>query len=419
MRQLKNTDLFLRTKDVIKAKKYFVNQIKEIQSSKSLIYFGSFLSLTHLVTFQFWNHLSFYYFNTSNHPSNICWNFFSSCDVLSFSSVLFSKIAIFIYLIISLLSIYFFIIKQVKYGYLTLCFLVFFKYIVLLMSFYHMGNYHYMPFIVSFLYLFFPLKRISIPVMISLFYIFAGFLKLNNLEWLTGGSLWKIEGWNPYFITFLTTSVVFLEIFISPILLLKHKIKYIAFFFFCLFHLASFYWVGYFYPINCFALLSIFPLIWFLDKSHLNLIEKTIRNSIPKSLSIIFIVFIVAQVVPRFYKGDEAVTGQGRTWFLNMYDARVSCHSYMKVRYKNRTEEFSRDSTWLSIRIQCDPYVYYSDAQKICKWAEKNPDFIDIDFHLSTKRRSDMEWTYLVKLKNFCSQDIKYNFLKGNAWINF
>ena len=422
MKQPENMDLFLRNsrnKKMISLKSYILNQIKEIKSSKALVYFGAFLSFTHIVTFQFWNHLSFYHFSTSGHPSNICWPFFSSCGFLKFPSVLFSQIAFFFYLCIAFLSVYLFLLNKVKQGYFTLLFLNLFKYMVLLFSFKHMGNYHYMPLIVSFLYLLFPKKKTAIPIMISLFYLFAGFLKLNNLEWFSGGSLWGIRGWNNYIIVFLTSSVVFLELFISPLLLLKHWLKYLAFFFFCVFHLASFYWVGYFYPINCFALLFIFPLIWFLDKTHENLIEKVIKNKIPKSLFVVFILFIMAQILPRFYRGDEAVTGQGRTWSLNMYDARVSCHSYMKLRYKNRTEEFSRNSRWLSIRIQCDPHVYFSDAKKACLWAEKNPDFLDIDFYLTVKRKSDMDWKSLVELQNFCSKDVSYHFLRGNQWINF
>ena len=404
---------------MFKIKTYFLNQIKEIESSKALIYFGAFLALTHIITFKFWNYFTFYHFNTVQHPSNLCWSFFSSCNFLKFPSVLSSKLAFFAYFILALLSLYAFFIKKIKLGYFSLLFLTCFKYLVLLMSFRHMGNYHYMPLIISFLYLFFPRKKISILFMTVLFYIFAGLLKLNNMEWLTGASLWKIEGWNNWFIVFLTSSVIFLELFIAPLLLLKHKIKYLAFGSFCLFHLVSYYWVGYFYPANCFALLSIFPLIWFLDKDHRNFIKQVAKMKIPLSLIIVFTLFIASQMLPKLYKGDEAVTGEGRAWTLNMYDARVSCYSYMKVRYKNRTEEFSRDSNWLAIRIGCDPYVYYSDAKKACLWAKKDSDFIDIDFHLSSKRKSDMEWNSIVTIQNFCSKDIDYKFLRGNEWIKF
>ena len=400
-------------------KTYFTNQLQEIQSSKALIYLGAFLSVTHISTFQYWNHLGFYYFTLTDHPSDTCWSFLPSCEFLNFPTALISKIVWFIYLILAVFAVYFFALKKVKRGYFLFLFLTLFKYMIVLFSFNNMGNYHYMPLVVSFLYLFFPAKKMSIPIMISLFYLFAGALKLNNLEWFTGGSLWRIDGWNPYIVVFLTSSVVFLELFISPLLLLKNRLKYFAFFCFVLFHLSSYYWVGYFYPLNCFCLISIFPLLWFVDKTHVNLIEVIVKNKLPKSISIVFILFLITQLAPRFYKGDQAVTGEGRTWSLNMYDARVSCFSYMKLRYNNRTEEFSRNDSWQAIRIQCDPYIYYSDAKKACEWAEKDPEFIDIDFHLSVKRKSDLKWTYLVKLQDFCSTDIKYNFLKGNSWINF
>ena len=401
-------------------KNYFKNQIKEIESSQALMNFGVFLSFIHLLVYYTFNSFTFYNLTMIDHPSRICWSFFSDCSFLKFPSALSIKITIFIYLGLIFTSIYLFLTKKIKYGYFTLLFLSLFMYLIILFDFKSMGNFYYMPLILMFLFLLFPSKKISIPIMSVLFYVFAGILKLHNLDWLAGGQLHSMENWNPYFILFLTHSTVIFQIFVSPLALLRHWIKYIVFAYFILFHIVSYYWIHWFYAVICCLWLSIFPLIWFADKSHENLIEKLFTKSFKKAALIPIVLFIIAQIAPRlYYRGDTAVTGEGRTWSLNMYDAQVSCYSYVNMLYKDRKESLQRRSYWLSSRIGCDPYLYYLDAKKLCAWGKKNPDFIDINLYLEAKRASDLKYTKVIHLIDFCSKDIKYNFIRGNDWINF
>ena len=401
-------------------KKYFKNQIKEIESSKALMYFGVFLSFIHILVYYSFNWFTFYNFYVIDHPSRACWSFFSDCSFLKFPSVLSVKIIIFIYLLLAFISLYLFLTKKIKYGYFILLFLSLFMYFIILFDFKNMGNFYYMPLALMFLFLLFPSKKISIPIMSVLFYVFSGILKLYNSDWLAGGQLHSMESWNPYFILFLTHSTVIFQIFISPLALLKHWVKYIAFLYFILFHIVSYYWIPLWYGVICCAWLSIFPLIWFVDKSHKNLIEEIFTKNFKKITLIPLMLFMVAQVAPRlYYKGDTAVTGEGRTWSLNMYDAKVFCDSHVNMIYKDRTESFYRRSDWLSSRIGCDPYLYYLDAKKSCAWGMKNPDFIDLNLYLGAKRASDSKWTEVIHLTGFCSKDIEYNFIRGNDWINF
>lgn len=399
--------------------KYFFQQIKEIESSKALSLYGACLSFIHIVTFYFWNYFSFFNFTSINHPSSVCLQFFSSCSLMKFPFALFSKIALTAYLVLAIFSVYFFIYKKIRVAYVLLIGLFLFQYFMIMSSANIIGNYYYMPLILSFLYLFVSNKKQVISIMIVLFYAAAGFLKLNNMEWLTGSSLYKISTWNSSFVVFLTFSVIFLEIFISQLLIIKHRLKYIAFLAFVIFHSVSYYWVGYYYPVICLLFLLIFPLNWFLDNTHHNLFDQILEKKQKYSFYFVFGLFIFSQIIPRLYKGDVAVTGEGRIWALTMYDARTACLSYMKVRYKNSTVEFSRNSKKNAVRIRCDPYFYYADAKKACKWAKNNPDFIDVDLHLFTKRKSDFHWSYVVKLQNFCSKKIDYKNFGGNFWINF
>ncbi len=406
---------------MIYIKDYFLKQIGEIERSKPLIYFGAFLGLAHVLIANTFRYLSTIHFSFTKHPARTCWGFFENCNRVYFPSALMVQIGWFVYLILAFLSVYFFMNKKIKQGYFILLFLSIYVWLMVLFDFKNMANFYYMPLIICFLYLLFPSKKSSIPIMISLFYIFAGIVKLYNADWLAGGSIYFPKNWSPYFIFFLTHLVVLLELFIAPLLLLKHSIKYVAFLFFILFHIISYYWVGWFYPVIFFTLLSIFPLLWLTNNSQKNLIKEVFRNKIPKMTLMTFILFITAQIAPRlYYKGDIGVTGEGRTWSLNMYDAKVFCYSHMKIRYKTHEDYFSRKSHWLPVRTGCDPMVYYDDAKKACRWAQKNPNFEgEVSLQLTVKRASDSKWTQLVKVDNFCSKNITYKFLRGNKWINF
>ena len=401
-------------------KNYFQNQIKEISSSKALMYFGASLSFIHILVVDTFDKMVFHYFYMIDHPSRICWSFFSDCSFLKFPSAFLVQVAVLVYTILSFISLYLFLTKKVRYGYFILMAMTFLMYLFILFDFKNMGNFYYMPLILMALYLFIPDKKTSIPEMSVLFYMFSGILKLYNLDWLAGGQLHSMNVWNPYFVLFLTHITVVCQIFVSPLALLKHWVKYLAFFYFVLFHVVSYYWIDIFYPLICCAWISIFPLIWFVDKEHKSIIEKIFTNNVKKITLLPLLLFIIAQFAPRlYYKGDTAVTGEGRTWSLNMYDAKVSCYSYVDMIYKNHRELIYRRPDWLSHRIGCDPYLYYLDAKKSCAWGEKNPDFIDLNLLLEAKRASDTRFRKVINIENFCSKDIEYRFFRGNEWIKF
>src|SRR5690606_26596368 len=61
-------------------------------------------------------------------------------------------------------------------------------FVLLVADYRFMGNYHYMPFLVSTVFLFIPQKKTTILYTIVIFYISAGLLKLDT-EWLSGSAL--------------------------------------------------------------------------------------------------------------------------------------------------------------------------------------------------------------------------------------
>ena len=346
----------------------------------------------------------------------LCWPNFLNCNLIRFNSPEFTTFFLYFYLSISILACFFFLKnKTIKYGYFLFIISTIIKFIIFSMDYRLMGNYHYMHFIVSFFYLFIPHKINFIPLLIVLFYFFAGLLKIQNTEWFTGMAIFKNY---PYFInefTFqlLCLCVVLLEMIGSWFLILKTKFKKLFFLFFLIFHTVSYYFVGYYYPLVMYSLIAIFPIKWLF---HNNKRIKPSQLLIPGTVCII--IFISLQIIPLSIKGDGSLTGEGRLFALNMFDAHTDCSSQMILKFKNKTIESNFSKKWLSVRIHCDPYIYFNRAQKICSFYKENKNFIDIDLTLLSKLKSSLFYTKVIDEKNICRKNLSYSTWRKNKWIH-
>ncbi|MDE0518130.1 MAG: hypothetical protein OXH36_01040 [Bdellovibrionales bacterium] len=400
-------------------KNYIQDQIKEIGSYKSLRWYGFFLSLTHVVTFFFWHHNGTIYQNTIKNANTVCWPQIPFCESLRVLSPFGVEVLLYVYLCLAFFTAFIFLNKK----FVTLAYWLFLtvnviKFYLFFLDYLMMGNYHYMPFLVSFCFLFIRQKLFFIPILITSFYFFAGLLKISNLDWLTGLAFSQNLNFPLFFneevkLT-LCFYVVCLEIIGSWFLILKTRWKAAVLVQFVLFHIMSYFFTGYFYPLVMLCLLSLFFLIFvFQERVFISLDIKKLWPGI------LFMCLVVAgNLLSFFIPGREGLTGEGRLWGVNMYDAHTQCNSQIFLKFKNQTiqESFTSHAEY-SMRIHCDPYIDFNTVKKACDFYKDEPEFIDIDWSLYIKLRSDLEYKKIVNEENVCSKNLKYSSLRKNPWI--
>lgn len=493
--------------------KYLKSQIQEISSYKCLCWYGCFLSLTHVVTFFFFhNNGTVYNFLTKN-ANTLCWPQLPFCEYLRFLSPIGVQVLLYVYLCMALFAVFLFLYsaclksslvtsasgsalnngehisslsplskinlhkKLVLYAYCLLLIINIVKGYVFFMDYRFMGNYHYMPFLVSFVYLFIRQKLFFIPLLIVCFYFFAGLLKISNFDWLTGLAFLEnlkfplffnesitmilcfyvvcLEIIGVWSLVFIQTNFKVGELFKNFVFFkwktvaenLKHIDiktiwKIIIYFQLILFHILSYFIVGYFYPLIMFCLLSLFffMFIWneqseilssFDGKLH-NLKSNGLRQNFLKVKSlggrtgkmfpgIIFMCLVVlGNLLSVFIPGVSGLTGEGRWYGLNMYDAHTQCDSQIFLKFKNKIvqESFSGYREY-ALRIRCDPYIDFNTVKKICAFYKNDPEFMDLDWSFYSKLRSDLSYKRLVNEKNVCGKNLKYFSWRKNQWIAY
>ncbi len=356
----------------------------------------------------------------TRNADSLCWpeSFlsFELCNLIRLNSFAAVLILLFIYLFASVLgSLLFLNKKTVKSAYFALLCSTLIQFWIVSMDFGFMGNYHYMLFIITFFYLFIPFKKYFIPIQICLFYFFSGLLKISNMEWLTGMAVFKPA---PSFVSenslmVLCFLVVLLEMIGCWFLVLKTKLKKAFFFCFMIFHTVSYIFVGWFYPVIMFCLLSLFPLQWIYRETagSFSFSKKILPGLLCLGL------YMAGQIHPYLIKGDQSLTGEGRLVALHMFDAYTKCSSQTVVKFKDKTVESNFSSRWLAVRVHCDPYIYFHKAEKICRFYKEDKNFIDLDLILISKLESDFIYKKLIDEKNFCSKNISYSQWRKNKWI--
>lgn len=399
-------------------KNYIQLQIQEIRSHKSLMWYGFFLSLIHVVTFYLWYDNAFIYHYVTKNANTICWPHIPFCESLRFFSPLGAEIFLYLYLSLSIFTAFLFINKKTVWLAYSLFFVInIAKLYIFFLDYRLMGNYHYMPFVISFLYLFAKQRLFFIPLMIVLFYAFAGLLKLSNLDWMTGLALPKrlrfFLFFNEEITMLLCFYVVCLETIGSWLLILKTRWKAFAYMQFLLFHAMSYFIVGYFYPLVMFAILSLFIFAYIFN-------EKCEPFNLKKMyVGYLFVLFfIIGNTISTLIPGDAALTGEGRIYGLNLFDAHSDCDSQIFIKFKDQTiqEPFSSYKEYPA-RIRCIPYIDFNTSKKICAFYKNEPNFIDLDWSFYSRLRSETHHIRLVNEKNFCSKNLEYYSWRKNPWI--
>ena len=453
-------------------KKWIAHQISEIGSDSSLLIYGFFLSFTHVLTFFFWHNITVIHQTLVKSAHAICWPFIPLCESFRLPAPLLAEVLLFAYLNLSVITAFLFLYgtflkmqrhkKARKHYTVPLAYAGFFmltllKLYMFFMDFRMMGNYHYMPFVVSFGFLFLRGKKYFIPWLLLCFYVFAGLLKISNQDWLTGLAFPTQLDFPLFFNEdvqqWLCFYVVCLELmgawFLIPksgtqpkgIAFMPHQkksyfrdtypslrkminVRNLFLMQFVIFHIMSYFIVGWFYPFMMLCLLTIFPLSSFFDSQ--SQVYYPPNTPIGVGFFLFLSMIIMGNLLSVFIPGRAGLTGEGRLYGLNMYDAHTECDSQIFLKFytegsRERYQVIQGSFTGYqqyALRIHCDPYMGYNTVKKLCAYYKANPDFIDLDWFFYSKLRSDLKYTKTVSEKNVCAKNLKISSWKKNPWIH-
>jgi hypothetical protein len=262
--------------------------------------------------------------------------------------------------------------------------------------------------------------------LIVLFYLWAGTLKLNH-EWISGLGLYGVRplGLPEALIPAACLYVIVLELGIVLGLLSRRDwFFWTAFGQLLLFHLASYWVVGFFYPLLMLLLLAIYPLARYLPPPASDTARGPIGFSAivrgRESLATYSVVlgFSFAQCVPLMFPGDTALTGEGRMFALHMFDAPVECHATATVQTSGAPAKvLPMEMPDLTARVECDPLVYFDLAQDFCRAHDGRPDRADVDVLLESRRQGQGLFKTIVALQAVCSNRPTYSAWRHNPWI--
>lgn len=280
-------------------------------------------------------------------------------------------------------------------------------------------NQHYMHLLVVLTFLFVPKKRKALTLLIPLFYVFAGILKLN-LEWISGAAIdqemWIFKG--PL-LPVATTYVVLLELGFIWLLWARTKLLWIVLLQLAIFHLWSYQIVGLYYPALMFGLLAIFLMLqspqesltrWrFSDFEHWRQFAPAL--SLP---CLLILVHLYSYAIP----GDKALTGEARLLSLNMFDATSECDPHAILKFRGGKADVDLDlHLETEPRLACDPILFLSRAKTLCHNFHSDSQFNDLILRVQAKRSTERNWHQVIDLNDVCQKNPQYSYWGFNDWI--
>jgi hypothetical protein len=396
-------------------------QIAEIERDDALRWYGVAMAFLHVVTYLFWvDQRIVAYVNAQAEP--ICWPLVPACEQLRVLSAPGVALLLRAYFAAAIGVGFLFASRRlVPWAYAGLVMVNALKLAIMLLDYRLRMNQHYMGFFATFAYLFVPGKRDGLRVLVTLFYFWAGTLKLN-WEWISGAGLyrpmWPFSGAG---VVVACVYVIGLELGVAWGLLAKRAwIFWGAFAQFLVFHALSWQVVGFFYPLLMFAILAIFPLsrLVSLGDRPEGLLAALCRGREAWPVYALAALFSLLQLVPYAFPGDRTLTGQGRLYALHMFDARAACAGWADLHNADGTTTRRDLKLPLDTRIACDPIVFFNRARNLCRQRDAGRlAFQDLDLFLTARRSSDGEMKRVIDTKGFCAKGERYDPFRHNAWI--
>lgn len=295
-------------------------------------------------------------------------------------------------------------------------------------------------------FLFLPCKRDVARILLVSYYVWAGLIKVNE-QWLSGAALmgrqlWPAFMFPPAAVPTACAYAVVMEVFGSfGLLAATYKWLGFAMLQFFMFHLSSFTVVGYFYPLSMYLLLSILPLVLYQERGHENSLFRAFFSGKAALITyVVFGLFAAANLLPRTFPGEKAISGEGRILALHMYDGNVLCDptkSVMARDVKSGKVFYFKQFPVFNARGRslCDPYMIMHQSHLICNYEKLKGPFLsgamELDVELWARLSTDKEDTLVIKEENVCrrfqlgstpppnaAKDVfRYSWWSHNDWI--
>ena len=394
---------------------------EEIRQDPSLRLYGCALALTHAATMLFWRETGVVRV-LGRGTEAVCWPLVSGCETLRALSVEQLAWGLRGYFAAAVLVAAIFLLpRRTTLACLGLVGLSVFQLLFAVLDFRLRANQHYMVLWVSAVFLLLPAKRDAIRVLLVLFYLWSATLKLNS-DWISGAALpvadWIIPG------SLVVAACVYLIVLEGGmswgLLAGPGWIFWGALAQFYVFHAVSWQQVGFYFPVVMFLLLSAFPLIRLGPgvREGASVLSRLARGRLRPSAYALMAGFSLLQLPPRLIPGDEALTGEGRSYALHMVDAGVLCRGWAVVRYQDGSTSEVDLQGKASTRIACDPILIAERARNICEGHSRfATGAAELDLHLIARRRSRPTMETIIDLPGFCARRVRYNPFGRNDWI--
>ncbi len=393
------------------------SQVERIHGDSVLRHYGAALALVNAMSALRWLQWPSLAALLAPGEPAVCWPVFESCRSLRVLPEPLITTGVLCFLLGSLWNAWLFVDRaRTAAAYWTLLVLNLAKVAIIAQDFRLTLNHHYMAGWVACAYLLARDKRTTITRLIVVMYVWAGILKLDpSSQWLSAAAFYgrRPLGLPTSLLPAACVYVIVLELGIVFGLLARHCVLFWASFSqVLLFHVASFWVVGWFYPCLMFALLAIFP----LARASVSMpVVGPSRAALELAGTVIL--FSLLQLMRYAYPGRSSVTGQGRLFALNMFDAPVECRaSVVRVENGQVSPPVALVPDFVNTRTMCDPIVFTELASDLCSWRPTNRE-MDFDLLVESRMAGERSYSTTVNLRRICSTRPIYHVLRSNSWI--
>ena len=402
-----------------KPRHWFARQVDEIAADPVLRLYGMALALAYAVTYLAWTTPPGITRMLASGAPAICWPFWENCSVARVFDAATIETILKTWLAAALFAgVAFAFRRTVALGVLGLFLVEIVRVLIVVQDFRLRLNQHTMLAWVAAAFFLLPSKRRLIPALLVSFYFWAGVLKLDG-EWLSGAALYNLDRfWIPApLVPAACAYVVLLElVLVWGLYSRRAMIFWGTLAQLAVFHVFSWPVVGFYYPLLMFALLSIFPADRLLGGAA---VEPGAARAPASGLAAAFLgAFALSQVVAYAFPGDSAITGEGRLFALNMFDAKVVCEGSMRLHMgEDRILEVPIANEAYAHRIRCDPVLYFNLARNACRQFRPSGWITDLDLRLRSRRTTERELRDVIVLDRFCETDPTFDMWRPNPWI--
>ncbi len=394
--------------------------VQQLRRHAWLRWYAAALAFTNVCSAAYWGENQRLVHAVTGPDPLLCWPMFQTCQWLAvFSSAPQVVGALWSYGAFGVLATVLLVRREtVHHGVHAWLLCLAIKAVLQLQSYLLMGNYHYMPWVLSVALLLVPARRHVLSMLVVLFYVAAGLLKFD-VEWLsgaallrpgplTGNALYAAQAW----------AVVFEMVVVWGLLSRRWVWRAVAVAHVVFFHAVSAQQVGWFYPVVMTCVVSIFPLRWWAErKATIPTPRLLLRGRLPSTANAALALFVAAQVWPWVISPDPAITGEGRLLSLNMMDAHARCEGALFVTTPDRQSLHVPIKVRSGVRIACDPASFLAVVRDTCARLLTTHSNAHVQAHLASRRATDSSYTPLVS-QDGCASLPTFNPLWRNPWLH-